>query len=99
MAITQSVIGGDGIEHHYHDITLAEIKQYESQLAELAENERYIDGSGYNFEDYLDEVDKGYWTAPRTDGKKWTCGSSMETPEIKALQKIYRRVCREMKSE
>jgi hypothetical protein len=81
----------------YHDLTLADIKEHEVALAELADNERYINGSGYNFEDYLDEIDKNYWTGERVDGKRWSCGTSLETPEIKALQKIFRRVCREMK--
>ena len=82
----------------YHDLTLADIKEHEVALEELAEDERYINGMGYGFEDYLTEIDKGYWAEDLVDGKRWSCGTSLETLEIKALQKIYRRVCREMRN-
>ena len=77
-----------------HYVTLQDIVNREADLEEAAEDERYIDRSmGYGFEDYLDAVEKSF----ATEGQKWDLGSSAESPEIKALQKIFRRVCREMK--
>jgi hypothetical protein len=81
-------------ETNYHQVTLQDIKDRESDLEEQAENERYVDRSlGYLFEDYVDDVEQHF----ETDGARWNLGSSMESPEIKAIRKIYQRVLREMR--
>lgn len=79
----------------YHKPTLDEIEERENELEDAAEDERYIDRSmGYGFVDYLDDVERTF----KTDGKNWDLGSDVEAPSIKAIQKIFRRVCREMRA-
>ena len=78
----------------YHQVTLQNIKDREADLEETAQDERYVDRSmGYGFEDYLEDVEKSF----ATEGRRWDLGSNMESPEVKALKKIFRRVCREMR--
>jgi hypothetical protein len=79
----------------YHTVTLEDVEAAEEELAELAENDRYIDRSmGYNFEDYLCDVEQNMRTGT---GQNWDLGTQLTTPVIKAIHKIYRRTLREMR--
>lgn len=75
----------------YHVVTLADIDAHRSELEEMAEDERYIDGSR-DFDDFVNEVE-----AICGSPHKWDLGTDTDSPVIKELRKITRRVWKEMR--
>lgn len=79
----------------FHDVTLEDIEAHRDEIEETAYNERYIDRSGWGFDDFVTEVEK-YST---DDFTPWDLGDNWESPVIKELRKIFRKVCKQMREE